>query len=208
MATMISIGFLQRIAWHFKMTWSAANKRMGGLVVASWLVLTIMLLALIALLLVQERQIRHEAERAAVAQSSSLSRPILAMDSKNELERFQAYLLPHEDIPEVLSLMIGLAASEGLQLAKGEYKVQVDQRGKFVRYRMSLPVQGDATKIEQFIHKALVQHKTLALEAVQFKRERIDALGVEAKIDWVLLTKMSRSAEMVLKSDSSAEVKP
>jgi hypothetical protein len=208
MATMTSIGIFQKFIWHFKMLWSALSKRIGALTLALWLALISIFLVLTVLLYVQAGHMKREEERSTVAQSMPSSRPVIAVGSANELERFQAYLLPHEDIPEVLSLMIGLAANEGLQLAKGEYKIQVDARGKFVRYRMSFPVQGDATKIEQFIHKALAQHKTLALEAVQFKRERIDAAAVEAKMDWVLMTKLPKRFEGALKSDGAVEVKP
>ena len=75
-------------------------------------------------------------------------------------------------------------------LAKGDYKSQVDVNGQFFQYSMTFPVQGDAQSIERFILAALAQHKTLALESVQFKRERIESKELEAKIQWTLFTQL------------------
>jgi hypothetical protein len=49
---------------------------------------------------------------------------------------------------------------------------------------------GDAQAIHQFM-AALKAHKTLALDAVQFKWERIESSEIEARIQWVLLTRLS-----------------
>jgi hypothetical protein len=63
-----------------------------------------------------------------------------------------------------------------------------------LRYRMTLPVKGDAQAIHQFMAAALKAHKTLALDAVQFKRERIESGEIEARIQWVLLTRLPEGA--------------
>jgi len=55
---------------------------------------------------------------------------------------------------------------------------------------MTLPVQGDAGAIRRFMLAALLAHKTLALESVQFKRDRAATAEVEARIQWVLLTRL------------------
>jgi hypothetical protein len=75
-------------------------------------------------------------------------------------------------------------------LARGDYRAQPDLQGGFMRYRMSLPVKGDAPAVLKLMQAALQSHKTLALESVQFKRARIESADVEVRLQWVLLTRL------------------
>ncbi len=136
------------------------------------------------------QQQRLRVLRAKVVSTLKLPEPRLPLSISvaQDLEKFQNYLLPHEDIPDTLRDLIILAQDQQLMLARGEYKSQVDARGQFLRYQMTLPVLGDAKAVEKFILSALAQHKTLSLDSVQFKRERIESKDVEAKIEWTLLT--------------------
>jgi hypothetical protein len=138
-----------------------------------------------------DQQQRLRVLRASVVNTAKLPefRLPVSMSVAQDLEKFQNYLLPHGDIPDTLRDLIMLAQDQQLLLARGEYKSQVDARGQFLRYQMTLPVQGDAKAVEKFILSALAQHKTLSLDSVQFKRERIESKDVEAKIEWTLLTK-------------------
>jgi hypothetical protein len=149
----------------------------------------LVMLALLIAVIFQSNTIQSELSKPIASNSASVSDQPAALSAVQEIERFQAYLLPNEDVSEVLRLIIGLANREGLQLVRGEYKVVSDARGGFVRYKMTLPVQGGASKVEQFILNALAEHKTLALDSVQFKRERIDTSDVEARVEWVLMTR-------------------
>lgn len=124
---------------------------------------------------------RVEATPTAPAQSS-------ANDSRSRLREFELFLLPHEDIPAVIEDVIRLAEKERLVFKRGQYKPEVDSRGEFLRYRMILPVKGEAQAIYGFMNAALLAHKNLALESVQFRREGIEARDVEARLNWVLLT--------------------
>jgi hypothetical protein len=111
-------------------------------------------------------------------------------DGRERLEAFEAHLVPHKDIPDILQSIFRLAGAENLTLQRGEYKVEPDPYGGFIRYRMILPVKGDATAVYRLILAALSAHRALALDSIQFRRERIDASDVEAQIQWVLLTRL------------------
>lgn len=111
-------------------------------------------------------------------------------DGRARLRAFEDFLLPHDDIPVVVQDLLRLAESEGLSIQRGEYRPQVDAAGGFVRYRMSLPVQGAAPSIHRFIQSSLRKQKALALESVQFRRESIEVSQIEARIQWVLLTRL------------------
>lgn len=109
-------------------------------------------------------------------------------DSRAQLQAFENFLIPHEQIPDVVQSLMSLASSVHLVLVRGEYKQQSDVQGGFMRYQMSLPVKGEAQAIYRFISLALKKHQTLALNNVQFKRAGIESKEVEAQIQWVLFT--------------------
>jgi hypothetical protein len=115
--------------------------------------------------------------------------------ARKRLHAFDAQLLPHGDIPFALQDLLELGAAEGLSMQRGSYRAQPDIAGQFLRYRMSLPVQGSAQAIQRFIKSALRKQKNLALDGVQFKRTRIGSPDIEARIDWVLLVTMPGAAQ-------------
>jgi hypothetical protein len=198
---MTIVHMMRNVAWHTRLAVMSAKRYLGSIGLFLLCASIVLALILIGMVYLQSHLIQVEEAKPVLANPQVASQNLSAVSGSQELKLFQAYLLPHEDIPEVLRLLVGLAASEGLQLSKGEYKVVHDSRGGFVRYKMNLPLQGSAAKVEKFILSALAQHKTLALESVQFKRERIDAADVEARIEWVLVTKSP------LKIDNVAEAR-
>lgn len=111
-------------------------------------------------------------------------------DGRTGLREFENYLLPHEEIPRVVQDVLRLAEKEGLSIQRGQYRPQVDAAGGFLRYRMSLPVQGPAPAIHRFIQSALRTQKTLALDSIQFKRERIQFNNIEVRIQWVVMARL------------------
>jgi len=130
----------------------------------------------------------RQALKALAADSASSHGPT---DSRQRLREFETYLLPYDHVPDTLQDIFRLAETEKLVLQRGEYKVEPDLRGEFMRYRMILPLKGDAQAIYRFMLAALQEHKTLALDSVQFKREQIGASVVEARVQWILLTRVS-----------------
>jgi hypothetical protein len=109
---------------------------------------------------------------------------------RNRLKAFENLLLPHEDIPAALLALFRLAEAEGLTMQRGAYHLQIDTEGQFLRYQMTLPVKGDALAIQRFIRTALNEQPTLALDSIQFKRERIESTVVEARIHWILVARL------------------
>jgi hypothetical protein len=111
-------------------------------------------------------------------------------DGRARLKAFDDYLPPHDDIPTVVQDLLNQAEDLRLVLARGDYRAQPDLQGGFMRYRMSLPVKGDAPTVLKLMQSALQSHKTLALESVQFKRARVESTDVEVRLQWVLLTRL------------------
>jgi len=113
-----------------------------------------------------------------------------ALDGRARLKAFDDYLPLHDDIPTVVQDLLNQAEDQHLVLARGDYRAQPDLQGGFMRYRMSLPVKGDAPAVLKLMQSALQSHRTLALESVQFKRARIESADVEVRLQWVLLTRL------------------
>jgi len=128
---------------------------------------------------------------------------------RTRLRSFEEILVPHDEIPDTLKRLIALAGESGVVLSRGEYKPLADARGGFVRYRMTLPLKGDALAIHAFILTALEQNRSLALEEVRFKRERVNSTEIEARLQWVLFARMAphlASGEEALPANSTANV--
>lgn len=116
-------------------------------------------------------------------------------EGRARLAEFDRYLPPHDEIPQAVGDLLTLAEREGLLAEKGDYRVQPDPQGGFLRYRMTLPVKGDAAAVRRFVLAALEGQKTLALESVQFKREQAGDAQIEARIQWLLFARLPQPAQ-------------
>jgi hypothetical protein len=105
------------------------------------------------------------------------------------LDRFDAQLTPHADIPLVVQDLLEMGAAEGLSMLRGTYVPQYDAAGGFLRYSMSLPVRGMGAAIQRFLQAALFRHPSLALDSVHFSRDRSSSSEVEARIVLVLVVR-------------------
>jgi hypothetical protein len=134
------------------------------------------------------------AERAGPIAAATVS--VAAAPAEGEagasarLQAFDDHLLAHGDIPFVVQDLLDLGEAEGLSMQRGSYRPQVDVAGGFLRYRMTLPVKGSGPAIQRFMQTALRKQKTLALDSVQFKRARIGSSDIEARIEWLMLTRL------------------
>jgi|GEM_PF-830018 len=184
-----------------------------------WVVLVCAVIGLVSFLVVFEQNAQKKILQARISERISLDKihssrvtPIDYLnksnttDSRARLKDFDLFLLPHEDIPVAVQDLLRLADDEGLLIQRGEYRPQNDIAGNFMRYRMSLPVKGTAAKIHHFIQAALLAQKNLALEGVQFKRERIESADIEASIQWVLLTKLPNQKTAIVVSATKTEL--
>lgn len=112
-----------------------------------------------------------------------------ADDATRQLAAFYTYLPAHEAIPDLLKQLVGIAAKNGVTLAKADYKPQAEDNADFMRYQITLPIKADYAKVQGFIVGALRGLPTLTLESVTFKREQIETGDVEARVQFNLLVR-------------------
>ncbi|MDR2625136.1 MAG: hypothetical protein LBC37_02260 [Zoogloeaceae bacterium] len=188
-----------RSVWAIRQQWIASTRFLG---VWGWSLLVTGVLALGALAVLNHQQgearvwqSRYAAAQDARAADAAVQAPDPG-DGRQRLVAFEQLLLPHQDIPLALQDLLRLAEDDGLSIQRAEYQAQVDIRGAFTRYRINLPVRGTAEAVNRYIYAALLQQKNLALESVQLKRDTLDASGLEARIQWVLLTHLPPQVEI------------
>jgi hypothetical protein len=144
----------------------------------------------------QTRQLVQKSQSLAMqlraAQSNALANPVNEIpqaDTAQQIAAFYAYLPPHDAIPDQLKRLFTLAQKSGITLTQAQYKPQPETNGEFLRYQIVLPLRASYQNIQLFILNALRELPTLTLESVTFKREKIESGEVEARIQYVLLTK-------------------
>lgn len=190
--------YSEQVAWEVGRARRSLTRRLGLL---GWGVLLCLFIALLAWWLAYEQDGRlrevnarlFKQKRTQVEHTASSVQavdPASAMDGRARLKLFAEYLLPHQDIPAAIEEIFRVAEKEGLSIQRGEYRPEVENAGGFLRYHMTLPIKGQARAIYQFIQAVLLSQKNMALENVQFKRERISSTEIEVRIRWVLFTRL------------------
>ncbi|MBP8285291.1 MAG: hypothetical protein KAX57_00455 [Rhodoferax sp.] len=179
------------LIWKIRRSISYRTRKYGIWLWFSIAILTVAILGGSAVYF-QERALQEL--RSSLASSQKLPSVVGAnqrTQSSNELniKAFENLLLPNDDIPDLVRSVLKIAEDEGLTIERGDYQSEIDQQGRFSRYKMNLPVKGPASSIYRFMHKTLVIHGNITLDGLQFKRESVGSEIIEAKIHWIVLTK-------------------
>ncbi len=159
----------------------------------------------------QAQLVQQRAVQEIKPDSSPETGAVRVLDDRGRLQAFADHLLPQRDIPAVLEEMFGLAEKEGLTLQRAEYRPQLESLGRFVRYNIILPVSGKPGSIHKFIRAVLLAQPAMALESIQFKRERVESGEIEARIVWVLFVRQpggAGSAALIPVQAPEVEAKP
>lgn len=178
-----------RLVWELRRAASAIKRRVG-----LWPVAMLASSGLAGLLAwsaaenhqrAQDLQVRADVLAQMLPAQPPRSR---SQATQDKLDRFEAHLLPAKDIPSVVEDVLRLAEEEGLAIRRGEYRAQADTHGGFMRYGMALPVSGNEDMVRRFLRAALYRHKYIALQSIEFKRERIETDNIEARLQFVILS--------------------
>lgn len=127
--------------------------------------------------------LERSARRAAIERQSHSGSP----DETRQrlLERF-----PDEtQLNGELGRLLEMAASGGLSLASGDYRLQPARDGMFDRYVLNLPVKGEYRKIRHYVQAVRQAFPDLAVDDIGLRRENIGSLEVEAQLRLVLFSR-------------------
>jgi hypothetical protein len=106
-----------------------------------------------------------------------------------QLRAFYNLLPPQPAATEWLDKIYAAANREKVVLVRGEYALALDQDVGVARYKIIFPVKGSYSEIRGFIASALDAVPTLALDDVNFERQKISEGQVDAKIRMTLYLK-------------------
>lgn len=105
---------------------------------------------------------------------------------REQLDAFYALFPQQTKAAESLEKIYAAAESKGVTLPRGEYALTVEPKTNLAQYRIVLPVVGSYEQVRGFIAQALQAVPTLALDDVEFQREKIGDTQLEAKINMTL----------------------
>ena len=142
----------------------------------------------------QAREMRQQLEERSRQPRPAPKRP----DPSRALNAFYTELPSPEHIPQIVADLLALAERQHVEPQSAQYRTYVDSNGNYLRYRIVLPVKGNAAAVQSFLLAALHEHRTLALESAAFKRDKIESHDVEVRIQLALLTRIPASAQTTL----------
>lgn len=125
-------------------------------------------------------QLREQQKRIAAGLEKRAQTPA------EKLDAFYSMFPAQADAAAALEKVYAAAAKNSLALPRGEYALNVDPKTNLGQYRIVLPVSGTYEQIRGFIAAALLDVPTLALDDVEFQREKIGETQLEAKIHMTL----------------------
>lgn len=103
-----------------------------------------------------------------------------------QLARLYRALPAEHSLPEWLKRLFTLAEKQKIELDEGEYAAVRSKQGRLIRYQVTLPVVAEYPQIREYLAALRAEMPFLALEHVEFRREKIGEAEVEAKIKLVL----------------------
>ncbi len=120
--------------------------------------------------------------------------PFGSGDRQQDLARFFESLPDEKAVTDTLASIYTVAGAAGVELKQAQYHLN-DQAWPRIEYGMSFPAKGDYTRIRVFVARVLADNPALALDHINFPRDKIDEPVVRAEIKLTLfLTPLGRAA--------------
>jgi len=141
---------------------------------------------------VQPAQVRlNEARENAISVQERVKRAASGfshgeLTAADQLVEFYRIFPDEKNLLPWLEKVFALAQSQGIRLDQGEYKVTRDKVGRLVRFEMTLPVKSTYPQIRKYLDILHREIPIMAMEHLQFERQKVNDSEVEAKIKLAL----------------------
>lgn len=187
--------------------WDRWSRRPGMAGAALGLCLLLLLVAGLGWQQARNQWLRQQAQAAAGAGSATVVRPA-RQERRAALREFYAALPSRDDIPGLVQALLDGAEQQGLRIERGNYRLEPEPAAAMTRLRVSLPLRGEPARVQRFVLAALQAHPTLALDALQFKRNADGPAQIEARVQFLMYLQAgpARSASAVLEAPPMADV--
>lgn len=121
----------------------------------------------------------------AHAKTSMQGRTFSLGDRQKELGMFFDSLPAEEDVTDILASIYDAAEASGVGLKQAEYHPDSINKTR-VEYGMMFPVKGDYAQIRYFVARVLADHPAIALDQINFQRDKISDPILKAEIRFTL----------------------
>ena len=128
-------------------------------------------------------------EQEAAAQRLALERlktrtpytPVASGGRAEELRRFYSVFPDAHELTDQLERLHGLARRSGLDLARGEYRLERRSAGLWA-YRVTLPARGNYGQFREFVGSVLKNMPIASLDALRFERKKAVETQLEGQL--------------------------
>ncbi|MBI5436186.1 MAG: type 4a pilus biogenesis protein PilO [Nitrosomonadales bacterium] len=138
----------------------------------------------------QEVAVMHTHLDAARSKTAMQSRTFSLGDRQKELDMFFESLPDERDVTDILASIYTVAEASGVEFKQAEYHINDKDRPR-VEYGIVFPVQGEYAKIRLLVSRVLADHPAVALDQINFQRDRINNPILKAEIRLTLFIKPS-----------------
>jgi Tfp pilus assembly protein PilO len=102
------------------------------------------------------------------------------------VDRFYRLLPSANRVSNSIGTIEAAAASNGITLEQGEFKLIPDADGRLTQYQIVFPFKADYRKTRSFVRTVLRELQTIALDEISFRREDSKAAQLETRLRFVL----------------------
>lgn len=131
------------------------------------------------------KEVRSLTSEAAQADVRRTSGPVRQLPDR-QLEAFYESFPKVVSAPDALARLHEAAVMQGVTLEQGEYHLVRNGTDKLARYEMTLPIKADYLRLRKFLAQTLVDMPYVALDGVEFQRQKISDTTLEARVKMTL----------------------
>lgn len=145
----------------------------------------------------REAAIEESERRLAVlersARRTAIERQNVQVSPADTRERLLGRFPGEEQLNAELGRLLEIAATEGLQVASGDYRMTPGKDGVFDRYVVNLPLKGNYLKVRSYVTAVRREFPDLAVDDISLRRENIGSSEVEAQLRFILFGRKKAS---------------
>ena len=105
---------------------------------------------------------------------------------EDQLSDFYRFFPSTQIAPDLLGKLFDAAASTGIALQQGQYRMIAAKGDKLGRYQITLPAKGTYPQLRKFIAQLLTDLPTIALDSIHLQRQKVGDPQLDAQIKLTL----------------------
>ncbi|MBU1425908.1 MAG: type 4a pilus biogenesis protein PilO [Gammaproteobacteria bacterium] len=129
----------------------------------------------------QETAFMHSRLDAAHAKSDLKRSAFSLGDRQKELGIFFNSLPAEQDVTDILASISIVAEASKVELKQAEYRIDEKNKPR-LEYGLVFPVQGGYANIRHFVFRVLADHPAIALDQINFQRDKVNDSVLKAEI--------------------------